>query len=145
MAGINGLKVTHNPGERLSYFLADAITKPRPNYADAQANMKQICNQCHTKNVIDRVIKSTNEKVQRAQDLLAGLRKDGVLGSQPYQMPIDFVLFDLWHYDGRTSKHGAFMGGADFVQWHGNYELLKKQVELEAMAEELRGKRARGK
>jgi len=152
MAGINGLKVTHNPSERLSYFLADAITKPRPNYADAQANMKQICNQRHTKNVIDRVytqaeevVKSTNEKVQRAQDLVAGLRKDGALGSQPYQKPIDFVLFDLWHYDGRTSKHGAFMGGADFVQWHGNYELLKKQVELEAMAEELRGKRASGK
>ena len=152
MSGINGLKTTHNPGERLSYFLADAITKPRPNYADAQVNMRQICNQCHTKNLIDRVysqaeqvVKSTNEKVQKAQELVADLRKDGVLGSQPYQKPIDFVLFDLWHYDGRTSKHGAFMGGADFVQWHGNYELLKKQVELEAMAEELRGKRAHGK
>ena len=41
---------------------------------------------------------------------------------------------------GRTSKHGAFMGGADFVQWHGNYELLKKRVQLEAMAEELRAR-----
>jgi hypothetical protein len=83
--------------------------------------------------------------VQKAQDLVAGLRKDGVLGSRPYQKPIDFLLFDLWHYDGRTSKHGAFMCGADFVQWHGNYELLQKQVELEAMAEELRGKRTYGK
>ena len=152
MSGINGLKMTHNPGERLSYFLADAVTKPRPNYADAQVNMKQICNQCHTKSLIDgvyaqaeQVVKSTNEKVEKAQELVAGLRKDGVLGTQPYQRPIDFVLFDLWHYDGRTSKHGAFMGGADFVQWHGNYELLKKQVELEAMAEELRGKRTHGK
>jgi len=113
--------------------------------------MKQICNQCHTKNLITRVytqaeevVKSTNEKVQKAQDLVAGLRKEGLL-TQPYQKPIDFVPFDLWHYDGRTSKHGAFMGGADFEQWHGNYELLKKQVELDSMAEELRGKRARGK
>ena len=32
---------------------------------------------------------------------------------------IDFTYFNLWHYDGRTSKHGAFKGGADFVQWHG--------------------------
>jgi len=151
MSGINGLKVTHNPGERLSYFLADAITKPRPNYTVAQVNMKQICNQCHSRAIIDHVysqaenvVKSTNEKVARAQELVAGLRKEGVLGSEPYQKPIDFALFDLWHYDGRTSKHGAFMGGADFVQWHGNYELLKKQVELEAMAEELRAKRGRG-
>jgi hydroxylamine dehydrogenase len=150
MSGINGLTVTHDPGERLSYFLADAISKQRPNFLQAQANMKQICNQCHSKTLIDRVynqaedvLKSTNEKVQKAQDLVAGLRKDGVLGPQPYQKPIDFLVFDLWHYDGRTSKHGAFMGGADFVQWHGNYELLRKQVQLEAMAEELRAKHAR--
>jgi hydroxylamine dehydrogenase len=147
MSGINGLGVTHNPGERLSYYLADAVSKQRPNYLVAQTNMKQICNQCHSKTLIDRVytqaedvLKSTNEKVQKAQELVAGLRKDGVLGAQPYQKPIDFLLFDIWHYDGRTSKHGAFMGGADFVQWHGNYELLKKQVQLESMAEELRAK-----
>ena len=151
LSGINGLKVTHNPSERLSYLLADAITKSRLGSAAAQANMKQVCNQCHTKPIIERVYKqaedvvaSTNEKVQKAQDLVAGLRKDGVLGPKPFQQPIDFLLFDLWHYDGRTSKHGAFMGGADFVQWHGNYELLKKQVELQAMAEELR-KRGHGK
>jgi hypothetical protein len=30
------------------------------------------------------------------------------------------------------------MGGADFVQWHGNYELLLKRTELREMAEELR-------
>jgi len=71
-------------------------------------------------------------------------------GSKPFRsvfiaLAIAFVLFDLWHYDSRTSKHGAFMGGADFVKWHGNYELLKKHVELEAVAEELHGKRLRGK
>jgi len=152
MSGINGQKVTHNPGERLSYFLADAISKQRPNYQQAQLNMKQICNQCHTRPLIERVysqaeqvVASTNDKVQKAQDLVARLRKDGILGGQPYQQPIDFVSFDLWHYDGRTSKHGAFMGGADFVQWHGNYELLKKQVELNAMAEELRARHGHSK
>ncbi len=35
------------------------------------------------------------------------------------------------------------MGGADFVQWHGSYELLAKLVELEAQAAELREKRER--
>jgi hypothetical protein len=44
------------------------------------------------------------------------------------------VYFDLWHYDGRTSKHGAFMGGADFVQWHGNYPMLARSVELRRRA-----------
>ena len=30
------------------------------------------------------------------------------------------------------------MGGADFVQWHGNYPILSKTVELKALAEEMR-------
>jgi hypothetical protein len=29
------------------------------------------------------------------------------------------------------------MGGADFVQWHGNYELAKKLVELRRAAKEM--------
>jgi hydroxylamine dehydrogenase len=152
MSGLNGQKVTHDPGERLSFYLADAISKKRPDYSMAQANMKQLCNQCHSRSLIDRVyiqaeavVSATNDKVQKAQDLVTALRKDGVLASQPFQKPIDFLLFDLWHYDGRTSKHGAFMGGADFVQWHGNYELLKKQVQLEAMAEDLRARHSHGK
>ena len=43
MSGINGLGITHDPSERLSYYLADAISEKRPNYAAAQAKMKQVC------------------------------------------------------------------------------------------------------
>jgi len=35
------------------------------------------------------------------------------------------------------------MGGADFVQWHGNYELLAKTVELQHEADELRREHGR--
>jgi hydroxylamine dehydrogenase len=133
MSGINGLKVTHNPSDRLSWYLA------------AQINMKQVCTQCHTQTTIDRVytqaelvLASTNEKVVAAKAIMDGLHKDGTLSGPPFSHPIDFTYFNLWHYDGRTSKHGAFMGGADFVQWHGNYELLLKHTELQHEADELR-------
>ncbi len=152
MSGINGVGVTHDPSERLSYYLANAITDKRPNFAEARAKMKQVCTQCHTPGLIDRVyaqadqvVQSTNQRVQTAQQLVNGLRKDGVLTGTPFSNPIDFVYFDLWHYDGRTSKHGAFMGGADFVQWHGNYPMLQKTVELNAMAAELRRQHGRSK
>jgi hydroxylamine dehydrogenase len=145
MSGLNGLKVTHEPSERLSYYLADAISKPRPNHDRAQIAMKQVCSQCHTATIPDRVYKdaeatvaSTNAKVQAAQDLMSALRKEGLLAGPPFSHSIEFVFFDLWHYDGRTSKHGAFMGGADYVQWHGNYPMLAKTVELREMAAELR-------
>jgi hydroxylamine dehydrogenase len=152
MSGINGLGVTHDPSERLSYFLADAITNKRPNYAAAQAKMKQVCGQCHTPVTVDRVyqqgeqvVLNTNDKVKAAKDLVDGLRKDGSLSGPPFSNRIDFVYFDLWHYDGRTSKHGAFMGGADFVQWHGNYPMLQKTVELKSMATELRSAHGRAR
>ena len=152
MSGINGLGITHDPSERLSYYLADAVSEKRPNYVAAQAKMKQVCSQCHTPVVIDRVygqaeqvVKRTNERVRTAQDIMNGLRQEGLLGGAPFSQPIDFVYFDLWHYDGRTSKHGAFMGGADFVQWHGNYPMMQKTVQLQSMAAQLRREHGKGK
>jgi hypothetical protein len=112
--------------------------------------MKDLCRNCHTQTVVDRVygeaekiVVATNEKVQVVKDIIDGLRKDGVLSTKPFQQPIDFAYFDLWHYYGRTSKHGAYMGGADFVQWHGNYPLLKSTVEIQTMAGELRREHAK--
>ena len=145
MSSINGLKVTHDPSDRLGWYLADAVSTKRPNYLRAQTSMKQVCSQCHTQAIIDRVyvqaeqtVGSTNDKVLAAKAIVDSLHKDGLLSGPPFSNPIDFTYFDLWHYDGRTSKHGAFMGGADFVQWHGNFGLLEKTVQLRHDAEELR-------
>lgn len=145
MSGINGLKVTHDPSDRLSWFLAAEISTKRPNYTRAQAAMKQVCEQCHTAATIDRVyaqaeqvVASTNDRVAHAKEIVTSLHAAGLVKGPPFSNPIDFLYFDLWHYDGRTSKHGAFMGGADFVQWHGNYAMLQKTVELEHMAAEMR-------
>jgi hypothetical protein len=152
MSGINGNKVTHDPSERLSYYLADAISKRRPNYIYARTSMQQICAQCHTKPIIERVyqqaeqvVETTNQRVAEAKAIVDSLRASGVLKGVPFTNRIDFVYFDLWHYDGRTSKHGAFMGGADFVQWHGNYPMLAKMVELKAMAADLQRKEGHGR
>jgi hydroxylamine dehydrogenase len=41
MSGINGLNVTHDPSERLSYNLFAKVSDKRPNYARAQATMKE--------------------------------------------------------------------------------------------------------
>ncbi|HUY32505.1 MAG TPA: multiheme c-type cytochrome [Pirellulales bacterium] len=150
MSGLNGANMTHDTSERLSFHLAAEVSDKRPNYALAQANMKDMCLNCHTRGLVDRiyreaehVVAGTNEKVLAAKSIVDGLRADGLLGKKPFQHPIDFDYFDLWHYYGRTAKHGAFMGGADFVQWHGNYPILKHTVEIEAAAEELRKNHAK--
>ncbi|MDA7951668.1 MAG: ammonia-forming cytochrome c nitrite reductase subunit c552 [Pirellulaceae bacterium] len=145
MSGIEGLKTTHDTTERLSWFLFAATSEKRDHYKQGQTEMKETCLKCHTAAPIDAyyeeaeaVVHETNAKVEKAKALMDSLYEEGLLTPEPFDEPIEFLYFDYWHYYGRTAKHGAFMGGADFVQWHGNYELLKIMKEMEEMAEELR-------
>jgi hydroxylamine dehydrogenase len=145
MSGIEGLKVTHDTTERLSWFLFAPVSTKRPSGDRGQSEMKELCVKCHVRSRIDdfyaraeEVLAATNEKVQSAMAVVAALRAEGLLTPAPLDEPIEFREFDFWHYYGRTAKHGAFMGGADFVQWHGNYELLRQRVEIDAAAAELR-------
>lgn len=144
MSGLEGMKVTHDTSERLSWYLFAAISKPRPNALQRRNEMQEVCEKCHTAPNVVRyfdaaqvVLKATNEKVEHVMKIVAQLRERKLLTPDPFDEPIEFMEFDYWHYYGRTAKHGAFMGGADFVQWHGNYELLKKEHEIEALAAEI--------
>lgn len=146
MSGIQGAKVTHDTTDRLSWFLFAPVSTKRPGYDRGQTEMKDICLKCHTRPRIDayyaraeEVLTATNDKIQGSTAVVAALRKDGLVTPQPFDEPIEFTEFDLWHYYGRTAKHGAFMGGADFVQWHGNYELLRQRVAIDAEAAQIRG------
>ena len=147
MSGLEGSKVTHDTTERLSWFLYAPVSTQRPHYIAAQTEMQELCANCHAAGQVGRfyeeaeaMLTATNERVEEAKSIITGLRGDGLLTPQPFDEPIEFLYFDYWHYFGRTAKHGAFMGGADYVQWHGNYELLLKLVELKEMAAELRHK-----
>jgi hypothetical protein len=150
MSGLEGMNVTHDTTERLSWFLFAPVSTARPNGARGQVAMKELCSKCHAKSRINAfyaaaedVLTATNEKVNGALELMNELRKEGLLSKAPFDEPIEFIEFDFWHYYGRTAKHGAFMGGADFVQWHGNYELVKLRAELEERAAELRAGHAK--
>ena len=149
LSGLDGLKVTHDTTERLSYWLFAPVSERRPAYARAQTEMQETCLRCHASSNVARfyaeaeaVVAATNGRVREGEALMAGLRADGLLTPHPFDEPIEFLYFDFWHYFGRTAKHGAFMGGADFVQWHGNYELLLTLTELKETAAGLRADRA---
>lgn len=141
MSGLEGMKTTHDTTERLSYWLFAAVTERRPNAERAQAEMKGVCLKCHASTHVDtfydeaeQVVHEVNEIVRRSDEIMASLREEELLTPEPFDEPIEYTAFDLWHYFGRTAKHGAFMGGADFVQWHGYYELLAKTAEMEEMS-----------
>ena len=68
--------------------------------------------------------------------MIKPLQEAGLLTDEPFDEPIDFVFFELWHHWGRTAKFGAWMQGPDYTQWHGAYELLADLAELHEMVDE---------
>jgi hypothetical protein len=149
MSGLEGMNVTHDTTERLSYFLFATISDKRPGYTQGQTQMQEVCLKCHTRPAVEKyyveaenVVDSTNGLIKQADEIMKELRAEKLLSPEPFDEPIEYEYFDMWHYFGRTAKHGAFMGGADFVQWHGFYELVNKLTSIKAHAKELRAKAA---
>jgi hypothetical protein len=78
----------------------------------------------------DRATEAVNGWVGESDDLMAPLKSAGLITSEPFDEPLDFVYFELWHHWGRTAKFGTWMQGPDYTQWHGIYELLSDLAEL---------------
>ena len=117
----------------------------RPNYV-RPGEHEAGCTQCHTRATVDRVYYAggkggrslpTQRSSTRRTSSTPGVRKDSLYRKAVLQ-PHRFRLLRPVALRRPTSKHGAFMGGADFVQWHGNYPIMQKTIQLEHDAAELR-------
>ncbi len=145
MSGFGPQPTTHNVGDRLSWFLFPGTSSPRPSAAENRARMQSICAECHGQPFIDDLYMRTdiatsgvNRETTKAGKILAALVNEGVLTTQPFDHPIKFTAFDLWHYYGRTAKFGAWMQGPDYTQWHGLYPLLNEMSRMRAEEAALR-------
>jgi len=65
--------------------------------------------------------------------MIEPLLANNLMTSEPFDEPIDFTYFELWHHWGRTAKFGVWLQGPDYTQWHGAYEVLADLAELKEM------------
>lgn len=144
ISGFGGASTTHDVGDRLTWYLFAPQSERRPAWQDNQVRMQSVCTECHNSNFIDEfyadgdaLVEEINRRVQVSNDTIAPAKEAGLLTDAPFDQTIDFVHFDLWHHWGRTAKFGAWMGGPDYTQWHGAYEILRDQVHLEELVTEL--------
>jgi hypothetical protein len=107
--------------------------------------MTEVCVACHARSTVNDMytrargtVENTNRIVGAAQARYNAMVRDGCITADPWDEPADIIWFELWHHFGRTAKHGAFMGGADYTQWHGNYEILNREAQLRDIDETLR-------
>jgi len=143
LSGFGATGTTHDVGERLTWFLFAPISGRRPSYQENRVEMQAVCQECHNNNWIDAfyedadaAVEAVNEWVRESDEIMQPLIDQGLLTAEPFDEPIDFVDFDLWHHWGRTTKFGAWMQGPDYTQWHGAYEVLRELAELEHLAED---------
>jgi len=143
LSGFGGTATTHDVGERLTWFLFSSVSERRPSWQDNMVRMQTVCGECHNSVFIedfytgaDAATERVNDWVLESRDIIKPLQENDLLTSAPFDEPIDFTFFNLWHHWGRTAKFGTWMQGADYVQWHGAYEVLHDLAELREMTDE---------
>jgi len=143
MSGFGTASTTHDVGDRLTWYLFAPISERRPSWQDNKVRMQGVCLECHNKEFVDnlytdgdKLVEAINDWVRESDEIVAPLKEQGLMTAEPFDEPIDFTYFNLWHHWGRTAKFGAWMQGPDYVQWHGAYEILHDMAELREMAAE---------
>lgn len=141
ISGFGGTGTSHDVGDRLTWYLAAPISVRRPAYQENMSRMQSVCGECHNQEFIetfytdaDLAVEQVNAWVTESDEIMQPLKDNGLLTDEPFDEPIDFAYYELWHHWGRTAKFGAWMDGPDYTQWHGAYEILSDMAELREMA-----------
>lgn len=152
----NGGKVTHDPGERISWTNrppvsllmdtdingavikeADPVERQKliaSSWQDKRQEMKNVCMHCHTQNYVnafyqqyDDFVINYNEKFAKpGTKIMNALRDQELLTRTNFDEEIEWTWFYLWHHEGRRARHGASMMAPDYAHWHGMYEVAER-------------------
>jgi len=140
-SGFGASGTTHDAGERLTWYLFAPVSERRPVWQDNKVRMQNVCRECHNANFInnlytdaDLLVEAVNAWVNEGNAITKTLKDAGLLTAAPFDQPIDFTAYELWHHWGRTAKFGAWMQGPDYTQWHGAYEMLSDLAEMKEYA-----------
>jgi len=151
MSAFGNQPTTHDVGDRLTWFLFAPVSTRRPDWESNQEAMQGVCQECHNQLFItgfytaaDTATDRVNQWVEESQEIIAPLEAANLLTAEPFDEPIDFTYFNLWHHWGRTTKFGTWMQGPDYAQWHGAYEVLHERAKLKQSVAEKLGEGAGG-
>ena len=152
----NGGRITHDPGERISWTNRPPVSRVMDTDADGnivtsldpkvrqeqivdtaeakRGRMKVVCSHCHTTDYInafyqqyDDLVILYNEKFAKpGQAIMKALETEGLRTPTQFDEEIEWTWFYLWHHEGRRARHGASMMAPDYTHWHGMYEVAER-------------------
>ncbi len=124
--------ITHEARARISWNLRAPISSLMEDWEERRENMQDVCSACHGTVFVDGhyaqldgLVHLYNEKFARpATQIMSILRENGSLESPAsFSNDIEWIYWELWHHEGRRTRHGAAMMGPDYTWWHGIYEV----------------------
>lgn len=152
----NGGKVTHDPGERISWTNRPPISLPMDtdinhnvvtefdpakrstlivDTAEAKrGRMKNVCGHCHTPDYVNAFYKQYddfvvlfNEKFAKpGTAIMKSLQDTRLITKTQFDEEIEWTWYFLWHHEGRRARHGASMMAPDYAHWHGTFEVADR-------------------
>lgn len=155
MSGVKDVLTTHDVTERLAWETQAPLTirpgefKPFPAKTDwrtERQKMKKICLSCHSEDWADghftkfdaAVDNYNNVYFKPIKDLVDELYAKKLLSKdRPLDEKLEVDMYELWHHEGRRARFGAAMMAPDYAWWHGFYEMKKRCMDIEELAEHL--------
>lgn len=91
--------------------------------------MTLVCRECHGKDFaeafmdqFDGVVALYNDKFAKpARSIMQALYAEQKLTPTPFDEPIEFTYWELWHDEGARARHGASMASPNHAWWEGIY------------------------
>ncbi|PLY15429.1 MAG: hypothetical protein C0631_07350 [Sedimenticola sp.] len=95
--------------------------------------MSAVCRECHSKSFangfmdqFDQLVELFNTKFGApSQAIMQSLYQQGLLTPAPFDEPIEFIYWDLWHEHGAAARHGAAMASPDHSAFAGMYAVAR--------------------
>jgi organic hydroperoxide reductase OsmC/OhrA len=153
MSAFGGIKGSHDAGIRLHWELQpkksvlqwkgpdelDFVLKRVSDKAQAEkgrAEMKKICNQCHTSRwtngyfvEFDKVVSDYNMLWAYTDNLLKEAYAEGLASKDnPIDETPEIQHYLIWHHDGRRWRMGASMMGPDWTHWNGGVDTIMNKL-----------------
>jgi len=155
-ANVNGGKVTHDPGERISWtnrptvsLVMDTdeehrvVTETDParrqaaiadTWQQKRERMKGVCTACHVEAYVDGFYKQYDDLVvlfdekfaKPGKAIMDSLAREGLITPKQFDEKVEWTWYFLWHHEGRRARHGAAMMAPDYTHWHGMYEVADR-------------------
>jgi len=91
--------------------------------------MSLVCQECHAKSFTEGFMTQFDDVVELytakfgapAAAIMNGLYGQDLLTPLPFDEPLEFTYWELWHDEGARARHGASMASPNHAWWDGMY------------------------